>query len=308
MKSLYRKLFLDGDWGIALRRKVDWAGEFSYKQGFKSVCNDKKYWYADPILVTNEEKEYLFCEAFDRKQYKGVIGVFEINNDEVKNFQVIIEEGYHLSYPCVFRYNNDFYMIPESGENGTINLYKAKEFPYRWEMEKVLVSGRTYADPTVFMIDDKVYFMAYNELLGNYTNCLFEIDMDLCTVKEVYKIKYKLNNGRPAGPMFHKNKEWFRPAQDSRELYGKSIVLYKLNLSGVRIIENPCFTFDNSKLVIDDKAGVDRIHTYSSTDMHEAIDYCNYHFKITKRLAILKRAKRIKQRKMKLKTIIKETK
>lgn len=295
--NLYRKLFLDGDWTIAIRRKVQGDDLISYEKAFNPIPNTKKYWFADPLLFQDNGKEYLFCEAFDKKMYKGILGVFDVNNGEANNFRTIIEEKYHLSYPCVFKYNNNYFMIPETGENNTINLYRSIDFPNKWKLECVLTSGHRYADPTVFVHHQNVYFIVYNESPDDFYNVIYKINMSDYTISEVDTIRYKTNIGRPAGFFISDgNKGFYRPAQNSRELYGKNIILYKENFDNNTIVENEFSVVDNSKVRIGDRTGVDRIHTYSCTDLHEAIDYCNFHFVLNKRFEILKRERKVKQR------------
>lgn len=295
--SLFRKLFLDGDWQIAIRPHSKINDYLDYNTGFVSIANNKRYWFADPMLFSDQGKDYLFCEAFDRKQYKGVLGVYEIINGKAENFQVIIEENYHLSYPCVFEYENNYYMIPESGENNTINMYKAVAFPYKWVLVKSLVKGKKYADPTVIFNNDKVYLLAYNEEKNNYRNILFEIDMKRFSAFEKCAVKYGSNIGRPAGYIFEHDGNLIRPAQDSSELYGNSLIFYQIDEIGENYIETRREKLKKQLIIIDDKRSVDRIHTYSSTDSYEVIDYCNYRFTPFKRINILIRKKKLKDRK-----------
>ena len=67
----------------------------------------------------------------------------------------IIEKPYHLSYPFVFSYDNEFYMIPETGSNSTIELYKCLEFPEKWEMAAILMKDVRAYDTTILHKDGK---------------------------------------------------------------------------------------------------------------------------------------------------------
>ena len=41
-------------------------------------------------------------------------------------------------------------MMPESGQTRTLELYRADPFPFRWTLERVLLSGVEIADATPF--------------------------------------------------------------------------------------------------------------------------------------------------------------
>ena len=43
--------------------------------------------------------------------------------------QIVLDEPFHMSYPYVFKWQEDFYMIPESQEANSVRLYRALDFP-----------------------------------------------------------------------------------------------------------------------------------------------------------------------------------
>ena len=45
----------------------------------------------------------------------------------------MLQEPWHLSYPFVFEADNEIWMLPEGYKSGTLTLYRAIEFPWRWE-------------------------------------------------------------------------------------------------------------------------------------------------------------------------------
>jgi len=47
--------------------------------------------------------------------------------------QIVLDEPYHLSYPYVFEWQGDYYMVPESYQVNSILLYRAVNFPTDWE-------------------------------------------------------------------------------------------------------------------------------------------------------------------------------
>ncbi|MCD8025717.1 MAG: hypothetical protein LUF33_01970 [Clostridiales bacterium] len=108
-------------WTIAYRAK---------KQGlilkdlndFTIIKNGRKGWYADPFLFEYEDDTYLFAEYFSYKLRRGIIvcSKYDKLKDKFDKYKEIISEAYHLSYPFVFKYNDEIYMMPEANESKNI--------------------------------------------------------------------------------------------------------------------------------------------------------------------------------------------
>ena len=85
---------------------------------------------ADPFLMKKGHIWYMFFEVFNKKSRKGEIAVAQSNDGFMWQYdQIILSEPYHLSYPYVFEWQNEYYMIPESVDADAIRLYKADNFP-----------------------------------------------------------------------------------------------------------------------------------------------------------------------------------
>ena len=262
---------MGGDWHVAIRKRSD-AG--IYAKDFKTIPNTKKYWFADPLLFEDDKTTYLFVEAFNRKTYKGDIGFFEIKDGKAPEFELLIENNFHMSYPLVFKCQDKYYMIPESEENSTVDLYVAEDFPRGWRKEKSLLSGVHYADTTLAEVDGRRFLFTYSPGAGIWKLLIYELDMDKKEVKLFQTLEYKENICRPAGKVFVDDKgRYLRPVQDCRGGYGKGVLIYEIQFKDGLFVERLVDEYDNSKLVIDGKAGVDYFHTYSQTSKYEVVDY-----------------------------------
>jgi hypothetical protein len=115
----------------------------------KDITDAKARFVADPFLMRNGEKWYLFFEVLDWEKKSGQIGCAESPDGlKWKYLKIVLKENFHLSYPYVFKVDNEIYMIPESHEAYAVRLYRAVDFPYKWEYVKDLVRG-DYSDPGV---------------------------------------------------------------------------------------------------------------------------------------------------------------
>ena len=110
---------------------------------------------ADPFMIVREGVYYLFFEILLQGEDRGVIGhAVSADGFEWQYRGVVLEEGFHLSYPHVFEWNGQVYMVPESNCDFSVRLYRAVEFPKRWEFVNKLLTGHDYVDATLFRHDD----------------------------------------------------------------------------------------------------------------------------------------------------------
>jgi hypothetical protein len=78
----------------------------------------------------------------------------------------------------VFKWENAYYLIPESSEVTSIRLYKADNFPTKWSFVKALIEGRDFVDNSIanyhgkwwlfasVSSNDKLYLFHSDSLLG----------------------------------------------------------------------------------------------------------------------------------------------
>ena len=100
--------------------------------GFHVLPQNKFITQADPFLFTYEGESWLFYEKQDLTDMKGTLWWVNLDVPGSKP-GCILEEDFHLSYPQVFSYGKEIYMIPETRSAGDIRLYRCLEFPAKWE-------------------------------------------------------------------------------------------------------------------------------------------------------------------------------
>lgn len=153
-RLMTRKLFhKDERWGIAFV-----AGPWrkaSLRKGTQ-VANLPNRYFADPFVVTLDQRTVVFVEDYNFRKKRGCITAIEIIDD--KNYQIlgpVIEESFHMSFPYIFQYKDDLYMIPETAESKSIRLYKCVQFPLTWVYQKDILSDLRAADSMMFEHDGK---------------------------------------------------------------------------------------------------------------------------------------------------------
>ncbi len=123
---------------------------------FKAIPYNSDYWYADPILITARGVDYLFAECFDMRTQKGFIGCAAFDESgSPSGFQPVIEEAYHLSFPMVFEWAGKWYMIPESSDNRSINLYCCEGDMFHWQKIREFSVEKPLVDTVVLSCDEE---------------------------------------------------------------------------------------------------------------------------------------------------------
>ena len=123
-------------WNLALRLDDGPAdlGHFDLGE-FTPLPIDPSTFYADPFVIARDGRHYLFAEACPYATDKGVIVCAEVGAGGVPGpWRTVLERPWHLSYPFVFEHGGETWLAPESSSHGGIELYRATDFPYGWDL------------------------------------------------------------------------------------------------------------------------------------------------------------------------------
>lgn len=111
---------------------------------------------ADPFLVHEDPTWYLFFEVYNLDSKQGDLAYATSTDTRNWKYQhIIIDEPFHLSYPYVFQWQGQYYLIPESFEAKSIRLYRAVQFPDKWEFVKTLVDNVEQVDNSIVHFNNR---------------------------------------------------------------------------------------------------------------------------------------------------------
>lgn len=186
---------------------------------------------ADPFMVEDQGKYFMFFEVLNLDSNTGDIGLAVSDNGKEWSYEkIVLDEEFHLSYPCVYKVDDQYYMIPESGEDESVRLYRASSFPQEWEYLGNLLTGSAFYDPTVFF-HDNLWWM-FTSTAGNGELNLFFSD-SLSSGWQAHPMNPLVENNpdlaRPAGHVFEYDNSLFRLAQDDYPSYG--IQVYAIEIT-----------------------------------------------------------------------------
>ena len=222
--------------------------------------------WADPFLFQHEGKMHLFYEEWKDEQ-KGILAVVEINADGevIGNPRKVLERSYHLSYPFVFAYQGNIYMMPETGQNRTVELYCCTQYPEQWEFHSVLLQDINAVDATLLENNGRWWMFVntakenrdgednYDELHIYFADSPF----GPWNAHPLNPVKSDVCSARSAGRVFEENGALYRPSQDGSVRYGYAVTLNRI----LELSETAYSEVETGKLLPDWKPGLLGIHT-----------------------------------------------
>ncbi|MFH6999085.1 hypothetical protein ACHRVZ_14195 [Flavobacterium sp. FlaQc-57] len=191
------------------------------------ISNDSTVFLADPFFVKEKDTFYLFFEH-KKNKFNGDVGL--LTSTDGKNYQyrgTVLTQKFHLSYPQVFKYRNDFYMVPESKGANNVLLYKAYHFPFDWRVYDTLVSNVRLKDPSIYLSDSLNVMVASDDNLNMY---MYQAD-SLFGKWKLHKkpIAMMGTEARAGGRFFADKKGLILPVQNSTNGYGFGLSLYRFS-------------------------------------------------------------------------------
>lgn len=231
-RRLTKALF--GDQGILL---FDLRNELSSSLWrFKRIVPSRDRFWADPHVVYRNGRYYIFVAEYLHQRGKGHIAVMEM--DDTGSYsapQPVLTRPYHLSYPFVFEWQGDYYMIPETSTNNSVEVYRCVEFPTRWKFCGTLIENVTAANATLHCDGQKWWLFAnVRERPGASLRdelFLFSADTPLTkhwTAHPENPVVSDIRRSRPAGRLFEHRGQLYRPSQDSSRGVGYAVKINRV--------------------------------------------------------------------------------
>jgi hypothetical protein len=262
-------------WFIALRRRRPEVPSGVDGTGYHLLAPPPDGFYGDPCAFERDGVTYLFLEDYRFDLEKGRIGYTRVDAEgrPLGEIRIALERPYHLSYPFVFEWEGEVFLIPETRANRTVEIYRAAEFPDRWELDTVLMRNVEAVDVTVYPHGGRLW-MFLNMAGPGYT-ANEELHVFHATsprgpwrAHPANPVVSDVSSSRPAGALFLESGKLVRPAQDCALRYGHAIAFREvLALSESEYRERPL-----RRLGPEWCAGNRGTHTYTRTPTMEAID------------------------------------
>lgn len=155
----------DNRWGVAF---IGGSWENANLHKGIEIKNPPNHFLADPFVITKNDRTICFVEDYCYKQKRALIAAIEIiDQKQYKLLGPVIEESFHMSFPYLFEYENELYMVPETSEANSIRLYKCIEYPLKWEYQKDIMNDVKAVDSMFFEHEEKWWMLTNMSTEGN---------------------------------------------------------------------------------------------------------------------------------------------
>ncbi len=241
--------------------------------GFRWIDPPQEHAWADPFIFEHEGKYWAFFEDYSYQEGRAGIACSELSSRGELGPLVpcLSHPNHHYSYPHVFRAGSEIFMIPESFDSNTVDLYRCQQFPNSWVHEAILLEGK-FVDTTVWQHEELWWFATTSADPGPGAGSLLLFYSASLTgdwnFHPANPISTDIRNNRGAGCILRSNNRLIRPSQSGAPTYGYSIAFHEITeLSRKRYSERLLKT-----ITPEHWKGISGIHTYNSAGNLELID------------------------------------
>lgn len=232
-----------------------------------------RFW-ADPFAVEHEGRYFIFFEELPYCSRKGRIMAIEVFEDAPPGEPlVVLERPYHLSYPFLFAWEGSLYMLPETAENRTIEIYRCEAFPARWRLDRVVLDSLSAYDATLWRGDDRWWmFVSVAEPGADSSDELHlyssATPLGPWTAHRGNPVISDVRCARSAGPLFERDGKLYRPSQDCSPAYGHSVLINRVDV----LCENDYRESAVHRVGPGWREDIQRVHTFGAAGRLRVID------------------------------------
>ena len=258
-------------WWLAVRVGATPLEATGNAQGFRRIDAPKGHFYADPFFFENDGKLWLLFEDYIYSEKRGTLACAEFKDGKLGEVITVLDKPYHLSFPCVFRDGDEIYMIPETHDNLTVDLYRAVDFPRQWEHVRTLYDGPA-VDTMVWHKEGTWYFFCTLKQPREEGMQLWIFMADSPSgdwrPHPASPVSTDIRSSRNGGAIFERDGRLFRPSQDCAISYGHGLWLNEiLTLSPTEYKEEPCVKIEPTWA-----PNIEGTHSYAQFGDIEVID------------------------------------
>lgn len=234
------------------------AGHFleTRLQGMKPLAMPKDEFWADPFLFQYRGEHFLFYENYSYTSKRGKISCGRLDGLQMVDIVDVLDLDYHLSYPYIFEENGSVYLMPETSENRRLEIYKAVDFPNKWELYTTAFEGECVADAFFFDDDQNQKWLFVNKQMNETSPMNSELFIYKVDSIELNTLQPHAQNpviidarvARNGGAIFKYKNEYYRPSQRNIDgVYGRA-----LNINQIKELSLESYEEETVRIVAPD--------------------------------------------------------
>lgn len=232
LKMHWEALFTEGVWNVGIvREPIDrWLDPEPPQVEWLPPPRSGTF-VADPFGLQIGDTTSILVEEFDhRGSRRGLISVIDVEGGTASGPRPAIELPCHMSYPQIIEADGEIYCVPETFEADEVKLFRAVDFPERWEEVGRLVSG-PIVDATVFRHGGRWWMLGTRKDKGSESTLYGWWAWHVAGPWHEHRanpLKTDVRSSRPAGTPFLREGELYRPSQDCSRTYGGAITINRV--------------------------------------------------------------------------------
>jgi Protein of unknown function (DUF1647) len=208
-------------------------------------------YYADPFPLRHKSQDFLLIEEFRYAEAKGRLmcialdaGLNPVSRDP------ILPMAWHSSFPFVLELAGKTYLIPETHEARSVDLYAMGESPREWTLKRRLLYGIDAADTVVIRRGELWWLITSVQEAGkpnrhlevHFTDDLLAGEFAPHPVNAEKRYQAAAHGtGRNAGSYLRTPRGLVRPMQKSESHYGQGLQLMLITRLDTKAFEEtPC--------------------------------------------------------------------
>lgn len=234
LEKIVHKLFYHEQWFVVAGRGQDLLPDPG--KGKWSLTPPADSFWADPFPIEKDGRVWILLEVLPFSTQRGYLAAVELFADGGHGEpRTIMKTESHLSYPFIFTWQGELYLLPEAGESREVTLWKCEQFPDHWTKAATLLTDVCFTDATLIEHEGLWWLFL---TIGEHGGICLQDELHLYYANSPFgpwtshienPIKSDARNSRPAGNMFYRGGVLYRPAQDCATAYGKAIVLNRID-------------------------------------------------------------------------------
>lgn len=185
---------------------------------------------ADPFGVEHEGRIMTLVEDYDYAANRGVVSAIDVTSNGPP--EVVLDTGVHSSYPYLVADGGEIYCVPETYQANEVRLYRAVDFPARWELVGTLLEDFAALDTTVFRHEGRWWLFCTDHANDSNTKLHVFHAPSLegpWRAHALNPVKTDVRSARPAGTPFVHAGYLYRPAQDGSVSYGGGLTITRID-------------------------------------------------------------------------------
>jgi hypothetical protein len=241
--------------------------------GFRWIDPPLGHFWADPFAFEHAGKRWTFFEdySYEKKRAAIVCSAVSPQGELEPPLPCLNHPSHHYSYPHIFGAGSEIFMIPESVDSNSVDLYRCRQFPDQWVREATLLEGR-FVDTTIWEHEGLWWFTTTSAEPSSGAGSLLLFYAESLTGDWHFHpgnpISTDIRRNRGAGRVFKNDNRLIRPSQSCAPSYGYSISFNEITeLSRLRYAEQMLKT-----ITPEHWPGLSGIHTYNRVGNLELID------------------------------------